>query len=253
VKIDAQEFLSFLLDALHEDLNRVRVKPLSKTIESGSRPDAEVAALSWRTCLLRHQSIIWDLFCGQTRSHIKCPVCARESRTFDPFFILSLPLPEGRHAPIQLVDCFSSFAQPRTLPAEDGWYCSNCREFREASVQQGVWKAPLHLVIHLKRALFDQPGRPSQLNEFTAPIDGLDLSDVIASSEAENRLPLYDLYGVVQWNGVYRASVRSASTGTWFSCHDSAVGPVVETSEILAGALLLFYKSRAVLPPIPAK
>ena len=40
---DSQEFLGFLLDGLHEDLNRVRKKPYTTTPdETGERPDAIV-------------------------------------------------------------------------------------------------------------------------------------------------------------------------------------------------------------------
>ncbi len=42
---DAHEFLSFLLDGLHEDLNRVRDKPLTKTIDATDRPDNEVCLI----------------------------------------------------------------------------------------------------------------------------------------------------------------------------------------------------------------
>ena len=40
---DSQEFMQFLLDGLHEDLNRVRKKPYVEAVESNNRPDEEVA------------------------------------------------------------------------------------------------------------------------------------------------------------------------------------------------------------------
>lgn len=36
---DSQEFLLFVLDTLHEDLNRVRKKPYTNCIENEGRPD----------------------------------------------------------------------------------------------------------------------------------------------------------------------------------------------------------------------
>ena len=36
---DAQEFMAFLLDGLHEDLNRVKKKPYTETVDSDGRPD----------------------------------------------------------------------------------------------------------------------------------------------------------------------------------------------------------------------
>ena len=36
---DAQEYMSFLLDGLHEDVNRVKNKPYIEQVDSGDRPD----------------------------------------------------------------------------------------------------------------------------------------------------------------------------------------------------------------------
>lgn len=36
---DAQEFMAFLLDGLHEDLNRIHNKPYTETVDSDGRPD----------------------------------------------------------------------------------------------------------------------------------------------------------------------------------------------------------------------
>ncbi|KDO28974.1 hypothetical protein SPRG_06060 [Saprolegnia parasitica CBS 223.65] len=90
---DSQEVLSFILDGLHEDLNRVLRKPVTETIEANGRPDAVVAQEAWQQYLRRNDSVITDHFMGQLRSHVTCPVCQHESITFDPYMSLSLPLP----------------------------------------------------------------------------------------------------------------------------------------------------------------
>lgn len=90
---DAQEFLAFLLDGLHEDLNRVKHKPYIEVRDGDGCPDDEVADEHWRNHLARNNSVIVDLFQGQYRSTLVCPVCGKLSITFDPFMYLSLPLP----------------------------------------------------------------------------------------------------------------------------------------------------------------
>jgi len=90
---DSQELLAFLIDGIHEDLNRVRNKPFTETIESENEPDYEVAMKSWQNHLKRNQSVIVDLFHGQFKSQITCPTCNRVSITFDPFNSVSLPIP----------------------------------------------------------------------------------------------------------------------------------------------------------------
>jgi len=90
---DSQEFLSFLLDGLHEDLNRVHDKPYVELKDSDDRPDEDVAQEHWGNHLARNMSIIVDLFHGLLRSQVKCADCGLKSVRFDPFNILSLPLP----------------------------------------------------------------------------------------------------------------------------------------------------------------
>uniref|UniRef100_A0AAR2LUS0 Ubiquitin carboxyl-terminal hydrolase 32 n=1 Tax=Pygocentrus nattereri TaxID=42514 RepID=A0AAR2LUS0_PYGNA len=90
---DSQELLAFLLDGLHEDLNRVHEKPYVELKDSDGRPDAEVATEAWENHLRRNRSIVVDLFHGQLKSQVKCKTCGHISARFDPFNFLSLPLP----------------------------------------------------------------------------------------------------------------------------------------------------------------
>lgn len=82
---DSNELLAFLLDGLHEDLNRVLQKPLTSVVESNGRPDAIVAAEAWERHLQRNQSVIVQACQGQLKSCVICPKCNRQSITFDPF------------------------------------------------------------------------------------------------------------------------------------------------------------------------
>ncbi|KAK8512013.1 hypothetical protein V6N12_074697 [Hibiscus sabdariffa] len=90
---DSQELLAFLLDGLHEDLNRVKQKPYIEMKDSDGRPDEEVSVECWRNHKARNDSVIVDVFQGQYKSTLVCPVCSKISITFDPFMYLSLPLP----------------------------------------------------------------------------------------------------------------------------------------------------------------
>ena len=72
---DAQEYMSFLLDGLHEDVNRVRRKPYVEQVDSGGRPDHVVADESWANHRRRDNSFLVDLFQGQYKSTLVCPAC----------------------------------------------------------------------------------------------------------------------------------------------------------------------------------
>ncbi|KAH7683092.1 ubiquitin carboxyl-terminal hydrolase 4/11/15 protein [Dioscorea alata] len=89
---DSQELLAFLLDGLHEDLNRVKHKPYIKSKDADGRSDEDVADEYWANHIARNDSIIVDVCQGQYKSTLVCPVCGKVSVTFDPFMYLSLPI-----------------------------------------------------------------------------------------------------------------------------------------------------------------
>ena len=96
---DSQEFLTFLLDGLQEDLNRVLKKPYiekpDSTDEMVNNPVAlrEMADKCWEIYKARNDSVITDLFAGMYKSTVVCPVCTKVSVIFDPFNNLTLQLP----------------------------------------------------------------------------------------------------------------------------------------------------------------
>ncbi|CAF0807692.1 unnamed protein product [Rotaria sordida] len=107
---DAQELLTILLDAIHEDLNRVLNKPLVPPIEADNRSDDIIADEYWRGYLSRNNSIIVQLFTGQFKSKTKCPQCHKESVTFDPFTSVSVPLP--KHICVDTIITFRNEDKP---------------------------------------------------------------------------------------------------------------------------------------------
>lgn len=77
---DSQELLAFLLDGLHEDLNRILKKPYVEKPDwegGGDEELVKLANLSWEGYLKRNDSVIVDLFQGQYKSTLVCPECAK--------------------------------------------------------------------------------------------------------------------------------------------------------------------------------
>ena len=95
---DSQEFLSVLLDQLHEDLNRISNKPYVELLEKQPDEDDIIASKRWWDLhKKREDSIIIDLFNGQLKSETICQVCNKSSITYDPFMFLCLPLPKVKN------------------------------------------------------------------------------------------------------------------------------------------------------------
>ena len=95
--------LGFLLDGLHEDLNRIKDKPYVIEEEANGRPDEEFAIECWENHLKRNRSVIVDLFHGQLKSTVECPECGKVSIKFDPFMYLSVPLSQEKEKAIEMI------------------------------------------------------------------------------------------------------------------------------------------------------
>jgi len=146
---DAHEFLSYLLDALHEDLNRIRKAPYVEMPDAGDHgPNLGVAgAEAWECHLKRNDSLVMDTFYGQFKSTCICPNpgCGRVSVSFDAFNHVSLEIPQ-----LQISEkWFGIFLF--TVPRKG----EPCILRHAVSVRRGS------LVADLKQALYEVTGIPS--------------------------------------------------------------------------------------------
>lgn len=103
---DAQEFLLWLLDKIHEDLNRATKRKYKANKESIGKPDDIIALEALSNHSRCNNSFVLDLFQAQYRSSLKCPKCNQQSNTFDPFLCLSLPVPQKETRPIIVTTVF---------------------------------------------------------------------------------------------------------------------------------------------------
>ncbi|XP_053672097.1 ubiquitin carboxyl-terminal hydrolase 31 [Anopheles nili] len=110
---DAQEFLFWLLDKVHEDLNTA-TKRKYKAIKNNGRSDEVIAAETLANYVRCNNSFVQAVFQAQFRSSLSCPTCGKQSNTFDPFYCLSVPLPQLSQQPV-LVKVIYSSQQPKQV------------------------------------------------------------------------------------------------------------------------------------------
>jgi ubiquitin carboxyl-terminal hydrolase 8 len=252
---DSHEFCQFLMDGLHEDLNRVKCKPYVDELEGFGMEDQKAAIESWRKHLLRHDSIIVDHCQGMHRSHLTCPRCGRESIKFDVYSSISVPLvPTKSKSIIKLEDCLEKFMEGEQLDERNAWYCPSCRQHVCALKMIALWTVPDILIIHMKRFTFDTcmtsggmlRSKMDDTVEF--PIDRFDLTKHILGPVDSNAPPVYKLFGVSEHigptanSGHYTATVRNSIDNGWYRCNDSHVGRTSGEASISGGAYLLFYQ-----------
>ncbi|KAG6829066.1 hypothetical protein H0H92_005840 [Tricholoma furcatifolium] len=83
---DSQEFLTFLLDKIHEDLNRILTRPPQPRLTAEQelalerRDPRRAIDEEWANWRSSNDSIIVDLFQGQFKNRLQCTTCGRTKR-----------------------------------------------------------------------------------------------------------------------------------------------------------------------------
>ncbi|XP_044272353.1 ubiquitin carboxyl-terminal hydrolase 43 [Tribolium madens] len=110
---DALEFLQWLLDKVHEDLNTASKKKY-KLIKTSGRSDEVIAAETLENYKRCNNSFIQGVFQAQYRSSLSCSRCRTQSNTFDPFQCISVQLPQFSKQSIYVTVLYTS-QQPRQV------------------------------------------------------------------------------------------------------------------------------------------
>nr|XP_009940573.1 PREDICTED: ubiquitin carboxyl-terminal hydrolase 2 [Opisthocomus hoazin] len=241
---DAQEFLRFLLDGLHSEVNRVLVRPRPSTDTLDHLPDDEKSRQMWRRYQEREDSRIGDLFVGQLKSSLTCSECGYCSTAFDPFWDLSLPIPKKGYGEVTLLDCLRLFTKEDVLDGDEKPTCCRCKARTRCTKKFSIQKFPKILVLHLKR-FSEARIRTSKLTTFVNfQLKDLDLRE-FASQSCNHAI--YNLYAVSNHSGTtmgghYTAYCKSPVSSEWHSFNDSRVTPMSSSHIRSSDAYLLFYE-----------
>ncbi|XP_061760863.1 ubiquitin carboxyl-terminal hydrolase 19 isoform X2 [Nerophis ophidion] len=185
---DAQEFMAFLLDGLHEDLNRIQNKPYTETVDSDGRLDEVVAEEAWQRHKMRNDSFIVDLFQGQFKSKLVCPTCSKVSITFDPFLYLPVPLPQKQ----KVLSVFYFAKEPHKKPIKFlvsvSKENSSTAEVLEA-ISRSVRVKPENLrLAEVAKNSFQRMFLPSHSLDTVSPSDTLFCFEVLSKDLAKEKV-----------------------------------------------------------------
>jgi len=92
----------------------------------------------------------------------------------------------GYSGSIALEECLDSFAKEEKIPDV---YCSKCQDLRIQSKRMSIWRTPPLVMIHLKRFQFTQHMKRKLRDLVVFPIEGLDLSRIVAPSSSSSSSP----------------------------------------------------------------
>ncbi|XP_021369887.1 ubiquitin carboxyl-terminal hydrolase 19-like isoform X2 [Mizuhopecten yessoensis] len=190
---DAQEFMAFLLDGLHEDLNRVKEKPYTETVDSDGKSDETVAREAWDVYKKRNDSFIVDLFQGQYKSKLVCPVCGKVSITFDPFLYLSVPLPKKKRQLPVIFMWRDPYKKPVQLLLWLAKECTTDMVKEAASKKTGVKPRDMRIIEAYKSKIYKYYSSESDWSNVQAS-DSIIIGEVLSEEVAGE--PVYEVYVV---------------------------------------------------------
>ncbi|XP_031162148.1 ubiquitin carboxyl-terminal hydrolase 8 isoform X2 [Sander lucioperca] len=241
---DSQELLLFLMDGLHEDLNKADNRKRYKEEENDHLDDQTAADLAWSKHKLLNESIIVALFQGQFKSTVQCLTCHRKSRTFETFMYLSLPLASTSKCSLQ--DCLRLFSKEEKLTDNNKVFCRHCKAHRDSTKKLEIWKVPPILLVHLKRFSYEGRWKQKLQTSVDFSLDTLDLAQYVIGPKQS--LKRYSLFGVSNHyggldGGHYTAYCKNAPKQRWYKFDDHEVTEISTSSVKSSAAYILFYSN----------
>ena len=240
---DAQEFMSFVMEHLHDETN-------SRRHNKGNTPQPNTKKLSllqaakqyWYKHLELNDSIVDRYWRGLELSTVQCLSCRTKTYTFSPFEWIPAPTVETN----QKQTLEQSLHQHIANNTLDDFSCDKCRRNTKAMQSISFARLPPLLCVCFRRFNYNQS--TGDIKKSTAPItwdfndldfspyfldnNGADSAGHLSDDRAFQGPFKYECYAVIVHvgsrtdNGHYYAFVRDQSTHdpyAWFCCNDSHV------------------------------
>ncbi|POR34431.1 Ubiquitin carboxyl-terminal hydrolase 5 [Tolypocladium paradoxum] len=239
---DAQEFMSFVTEQLHDETNprRDQTGSVKQPITKG-RPLIQAAVEYWRSHTELNQSIIDRYWRGIELSTVKCMHCNTSTHTFSPFTWFPVSVGSGRDMPLS-----EALREDAAGSVLEDFACDHCKGRQKALQSTSLARMPSLLCIGFRRFNFDK--KTARLLKSNAAIswdfNDFDFSPYCLNSserhpDTEDKAfsgPFrYECYAVIIHKGHsintghYYAYVRDSSTHdpyAWYRCSDANITKV---------------------------
>jgi ubiquitin C-terminal hydrolase len=214
---DVSEFVLFFIDSLHECISREITVSIAGHSESETDNFAIEAFTKVKSTMEKNYSEILDQFYGVSISSICTEEKEIQSRQFETFILLDLPIPSQ---PATLIDCIQEYIRPELLDGDNKWFNDKTQAYEVVEKFITFWSFPKILIVCLKRNSYDGTKNSTFIDY---PLE-LDLRKFVVGYKSSEYV--YDLAGICAHvgdpnNGHYTAFVKK--NNNWFFCNDERV------------------------------
>jgi len=260
-QLDAEEFLNFILDSLHECMKRSVIMTLNPgsgdSLSVVKQCDAITAYIA--ECVGKVEenparspfySPILEHFKGQDETTRACKKCGTETRSYQTWSFLNveIPLPKGTTnysgAKIPtLLDCVESYYKTTDSEEHDETRtCETCKE--RTSYIQSIRPVhfPTNLIIAIKRFTWDNRKIRGTIS---FDLDSFDVSPFLLHDSPYTSISptKYRTYAIVEQGGITRGGHYIAygrQIDAWICYDDSTTREVPTSSVITADSYVMF-------------
>ena len=233
---DAQEFITLLIDFLHQSIKR-KVR-----IEISGIPETEYDRIkiesihSWKRFFESNYSYIINNFYSRMISFTSCPECKYVTKNHEPISTITLTLEEEYNT---LYDCLDEFTSETALDSDNSWKCDNCNQSVCPHKKVTFWDLSSVLIFTVKQ--FRQGKKINHHIDFP---EYLKMGNYCMNLQKE-RLN-YRLCGICIHSGSlngghYYAMCKNDQTNEWNIHNDSSVSSTTIETVLKETPYCLFY------------
>ena len=244
---DSHEFLTFLLDQLHEGMaEEVNIEITRPPPQTSQEKAVHGALEAWKRAFGKSYSPLTEMIYGLLRVNLTCTKCGNSTDNFETFNCLKVAIPKALDLSGSKPTISSLVTAELHEERIEGYACEKCSPDRPAVIcKRSIWRLPRMLCLCVKR--FTPDGRkihtPLQFDT-NAPVNFRQHFTPDSPEPSQNQM--YECFASVDHHGVaggghYTAQGKSPLSEKWHMFDDETAYSIAEP-QFGESTYILFFK-----------
>jgi ubiquitin carboxyl-terminal hydrolase 8 len=244
---DSHEFLTFLLDQLHEGMaEEVNIEITRPAPQTPKDKAIQGALEAWKRIFGKSYSPLTEMIYGLMRVSLTCTQCGTCTDNWETFNCLKLPIPKTVDLSGSTPTIESMLTDELKEEHIEGYACEKCSPNRPTVIRKcSIWRLPRMLCLSVKR--FTPDGRKIHTSLRFDPKTVLNFKDHFTPDSPEPSQTIqYECFATVDHHGVaggghYTAQGKSPLNEAWHLFDDETAHSIAEP-QFGESTYILFFK-----------